>query len=213
MGNPTLREGMESADGWVEYLHGLLKVHFFGTDFEFTRTDGKFDHQTKLAVERYQRDIGLTGEDVDGVVGDQTWSALQGHATLDPRGSDGFPAGTYVDHGRHLRFDPTDMGYMNGLANEADKLYMRVIIVGDVDVPKESVVPTVHVEGPNGTTNPNQFSYYPGSTGPGGWFQIIVDEATNYGPAGRYRVIAQLPMDTGGDTLVMEFDREVRATQ
>ena len=210
MSNPTLRVGMESADGWVEYLHGLLRSHFFGSDFHFNRTDGKFDHETKAAVERYQRDIGLSGADVDGVVGDKTWSALEGHEKLAPTGTDGFPPGTYVDHGQHLRFDPTDMGYANGVANEADQLYMRVVIVGDVDVPRESVVPTVHVEGPNGSTNPTQFSYYPGSTGPGGWFQIWVDEATNRGPAGRYRVIAQLPMETGGDTLMMEFDRQVR---
>jgi hypothetical protein len=209
MGNPTLREGMESADGWVEFLHELLNTHFYGSDFKFYRTDGKFDHDTKAAVERYQRDVGLTGDDVDGVVGDQTWSALQGHETLAPRGADGYPAGTYVDHGKHLRFDPTEMGYANGVSNENDQLYLRVVIVGDVDVPKESVVPTVHIEGPNGSTNPTNFSYYPGATGPGGWFEIWMDDATNHGPAGRYKVIAQLPMETGGDTLIMEFDRQV----
>jgi hypothetical protein len=26
---------------------------------------------------------------------------------------------------------------------------------------------------------------------------------------GRYMIIAQLPMETGGDTLMMEFDRQV----
>jgi hypothetical protein len=207
MSNPTLREGMESADGWVEYLHELLNMHFYGKNFHFYRTDGKFDHETKVAVERYQRDIGLTGDDVDGVVGDQTWSALNGHQSLEPRGSDGYPAGTYVDHGKHLRFHPTEMGY-NGVTGVGDQFYMRVVIVGDVDVPRESVVPTVHIEGPNGSTNPTKFSYYPGPTGPGGWFEIWVDDATNHGPAGRYRAIAQLPMENGGDTLVMEFDRQ-----
>jgi Putative peptidoglycan binding domain len=209
MGNPTLREGMDSADGWVEYLHGLLSSHFFDSDFRFSRQDGKFDHETKAAVERYQRDIGLTGADVDGVVGDQTWSALQGHEVLDSSGTDGYPAGTFVEHGAELRFSPTEMGYANGVGNKGDQLYMRVIIVGDVDVPSESVVPTVHIEGPNGSIVPTQRSYYPGQTGPGGWFEIWYDDATDNGPAGRYKVIAQLPMETGGDTLVMEFDREV----
>lgn len=55
--------------------------------------------------------------------------------------------------------------------------------VGDVDVEPESVMPTVHIEGPNGSTNPTKFSYYSGSTrGPGSWFQIWVENATNHGP-------------------------------
>ena len=53
--------------------------------------------------------------------------------------------------------------------------------------------PFVHVEGPNGTTEPTQLNYYPGSTGPGGWFECWWENATNNGPAGRYRAIAQLP--------------------
>jgi hypothetical protein len=59
------------------------------------------------------------------------------------------------------------------------------------------------------STNPTKFSYYPDATGPGGWIEIWYEDATNHGPAGRYRVIAQLPMATGGDTLTMEFDRQV----
>ena len=45
MGNPTLREGMQSADGWVEYLHDLLNGHFYGrTDFKFYKSgEGLFD--------------------------------------------------------------------------------------------------------------------------------------------------------------------------
>ena len=86
-----------------------------------------------------------------------------------------------------------------------------MIIVGDEDVPKEDVKPFVHVEGPNGTTEPTQLNYYPGSTGPGGWFECWWENATNNGPAGRYRAIAQLPMEYGGDTAQMEFDREVPA--
>jgi len=213
MSNPTLREGMESADGWVEYLHDLLNGHFYGrTDLKFYKSgDGKFDAETKRAVEQYQRDVGFTGADVDCVVGDRTWSALQGQPELAPTGSDGQTSGTFVDHGKHLRFHPDEMGYANGVGNSADQLYFRVIIVGDEDVPKEDVRPFVHVEGPNGTTEPSQFSYYPGSTGPGGWFEVWMDGATNNGPAGRYRVIAQLPTEYGGDTAQMEFDREVPA--
>jgi hypothetical protein len=56
MGNPTLREGMDSADGWVEYLHGLLKGYFWGSDFKFMKEDGTFDAESKRAVEQFQED-------------------------------------------------------------------------------------------------------------------------------------------------------------
>jgi len=214
MGNPTLREGMQSADGWVEYLHGLLNGHFYSrTDFKFYKdsSDGLYDAKTKAAVEQYQRDKGFTGRDVDGVVGDKTWSALQGQPEVAPTGTDGRDPGTFVERGKRLRFHPVEMGYGNGAANHVDQLYFRVIIVGDEDVPQEDVKPFVHVEGPNGTTEPSQFFYYSGTTGPGGWFEIWMDNATNMGPAGRYRAIAQLPMEYGGDTAQLEFDREVPA--
>jgi hypothetical protein len=212
MGNPTLREGMDSADGWVEYLHGLLKGYFWGSDFKFMKEDGTFDAETKRAVEQFQQDKGFTGKDVDGVVGDKTWSALLGQPEFAPTGTDGYEAGTYVDHGKHLRFDPQMTLYSNGsLGNNADQLTLRVMIVGDQDVPKEDVRPFVHIEGPNGTTEPSAFNYYPGTTGPGGWFEVWMDDATNNGPTGRYRMIAQLPMEYGGDTVQMEFDREAPA--
>ena len=213
MGNPTLREGMQSADGWVEYLHDLLNGHFYGRqDFKFYKSgEGLFDAETKKAVEQYQREKGFSGADVDGVVGDKTWSALQGHEQLAETGGDGYQHGTYVDHGKHLRFHPTEMGYMNGVNNSGDQIYFRVVIVGDQDVPKEDVRPFLHIEGPNGTTEPTQLNYYPGDTGPGGWFEVIWEDATQRGPAGRYKAIAQLPMEFGGDTAQMEFDREVPA--
>jgi hypothetical protein len=40
---------------------------------------------------------------------------------------------------------------------------------------------------------------------------VIWENATNGGPAGRYRAIAQLPMELGGDTAQLEFDRQVPA--
>ena len=211
MGNPTLREGMDSADGWVEYLHGLLKGYFWGSDFKFMKEDGKFDAETKRAVEQFQRDKGFTGKDVDGVVGDKTWSALLNQPEFSPTGTDGTEPGTFVDHGKHLRFSPQEMGYMNGINNGNDQIYFRVVIVGDQDVPKEDVRPFLHIEGPNGTTEPTELNYYPGATGAGGWFEVIWEKATNEGPAGRYRAIAQLPMEYGGDTVVYEFDRQVPA--
>jgi hypothetical protein len=155
--------------------------------------------------------MGFTGDDVDGVVGDKTWSALQGHSELAPTGTDGYPAGSYVDHGKRLRFHPEEMGYANGVDNGNDQIYFRVIIVGDQDVEREDVKPFLHIEGPNGTTEPNEINYYPGQAGPGGWFEVWWENATSNGPAGRYRAIAQLPMEFGGDTAQLEFNREVPA--
>ena len=81
MGNPTLREGMQSADGWVWSISTACSTGTSNgrTDFKFYKdsSDGVFDAKTKAAVEQYQRDKGFTGGDVDGVVGDKTWSALR----------------------------------------------------------------------------------------------------------------------------------------
>jgi hypothetical protein len=198
---------MESADGWVEYLHELLSGHFYGRqDFKFYKYgDGRFDAETKKAVEQYQRDKGFTGNDVDGVVGDKTWSALQGHETLANTGTDGDDPGTYVDHGKHLRFPPDIMNYADG---SDEQLSFRVVIVGDQDVDREEVRPFLHVEGPNGTTEPTDLFHGIGYHGPGGWFDVIWNKPTNAGPAGRYKAIVQLPMEYGGDTAIFEFNRE-----
>jgi len=201
--NPTLQEGAESEDGWVEYLQSLLSEYFFGrTDFRYYESDGRFDADTTKAVRRYQQEHHLV---VDGIVGDQTWAALSGVAERQEAGTDGRDANTYVEHGMELRFDPGSATYY---IDGSDQLALRVVNVGNQNVSGDGVTPVVHVRRPDGTSHePSEFSTYHGYAYPGGWFEINVKDATGAGPAGRYAVIAQLPMATGGDVLQMEFER------
>ncbi|PID96438.1 MAG: hypothetical protein CSA84_04680 [Actinomycetales bacterium] len=78
-GRPTLRQGSRGED--VRDLQQLLINHGYWLD-----VDGIFGGETARAVRDFQRSKGLT---VDGVVGAQTWAALEGagspsHPTPDP---------------------------------------------------------------------------------------------------------------------------------
>ena len=94
MSNPTLREGMESADGWVEYLHDLLNGHFYGrTDFKFYKSgDGKFDaidaKLLELAVPTDEWDIlyrlRLQAER-DDLIGAKPGTEFPGHDAAPPQ--------------------------------------------------------------------------------------------------------------------------------
>ena len=66
---PTLRQGDQGADGWVEYLQSLL-----GSKGQAVPVTGVFDNATHGAVINFQRGARLL---VDGVVGNQTWAALR----------------------------------------------------------------------------------------------------------------------------------------
>ena len=191
MGNPTLREGMQSADGWVEYLHELLNDHFRSHQtMKFYDTGGTFDATTKAAVEQYQRDMGFTGRDVDGVVGDKTWSALQAHETLAPTGTDGYEPGTYVDHGKHLRFDANAAGYGNGINNLTLK-------------PKKAVI-----YGTNSLTAPDMntaTAFYGAIYTPTGDFKVVSNNSI-YGS-----IVARNVTFTGAAPVV-HYDMDLRNT-
>jgi hypothetical protein len=201
MGNPTLQEGAESEDGWVEYLHARLGEYFYGrTDFHFYSGDSKFTADTKKAVERFQREKGL---EVDGIVGDQTWAAINLVAEVQPVGTDGHKPGEYVEKGVELRFNP------EGSTAYAldDTLIVQIWNVGNVYVDADDVTPFIHVKTPSGgSVEPKEFVKIGGAQ-PGGWFEIWVKDATGAGPAGRYSAILQLPSESGGDTMQYEFDR------
>ena len=83
-GEPTLRYGDESADGWVEFLQDLLVRSGWpcgrdGSD----GIDGRFGPHMLDAVRAFQAHYGLRRQ--DGVVGHEMWSVL--------RGEDALPAG------------------------------------------------------------------------------------------------------------------------
>src|SRR5436190_2749559 len=134
-GNPTLREGMHSADGWVEYLETRLHEYFWGRqDFHFSESgEGRFTHEVKKAVEKFQEEQHLK---VDGVVGDQTWAALNGNPVKQDVGTDGYPAGTFVQQGKQLRFNPDGS---TGYAYGGDQLILQVVNVGTEQVRADEV--------------------------------------------------------------------------
>lgn len=63
---PTIKRGSKSSD--VGRLQSLLNKHGYTVSF-----DGQFGPKTQTAVKKFQKDNSLT---VDGVVGPQTWAAL-----------------------------------------------------------------------------------------------------------------------------------------
>ena len=65
---PILRCGNQGKD--VKYLQELLNA----VNFSSLKVDGIFGVRTEAAVKEFQKKNGLV---VDGIVGPQTWSALQ----------------------------------------------------------------------------------------------------------------------------------------
>jgi Putative peptidoglycan binding domain len=193
--NPTLRRGDQGVDGWVEYLQVLLRVRGFTGQPEL----GVFDDITEQWVISYQEYHQLKA--VDGIVGDETWSSLRQEPEVQPVGTDGRDPHTYTEHGVELRFT-TEMEYMP----YDDVVWCRATSVGDTDPATGSVNAYVMIKHPDGTSaevsaeHENEGGDYRSHA-----FRIWL--ATGGGPAGRYSVIMQLPMETGGDTLQFEFDR------
>lgn len=64
---PVLHEGNEGA--WIIYLQNTLNDRGYGP----LKIDGNFGSSTTKVVKIFQKDMGL---DVDGVVGENTWEAL-----------------------------------------------------------------------------------------------------------------------------------------
>lgn len=71
LGSRTIKEGATGTD--VQFVQRFIGASRCGT------ADGKFGAKTTGGVKWYQRDImGLTGRNVDGIVGPKTWKAM-GH--------------------------------------------------------------------------------------------------------------------------------------
>jgi hypothetical protein len=190
--NPTLRRGDQGADGWVEYLQTLLRVQ----GWQGTPEDGVFDETTENWVRTYQNAHHLTE---DGVVGDETWSSLRKEPEVQPVGTDGRQPHTYAEHGIELRFT-TEMEYLL----YDDMFWCRASSVGDTDMASGSVNAFVMIKHPDGTSAEMRADHENEGYG---HHSFRISAATSAGPAGRYGVIMQLPMETGGDTLQFEFDR------
>ena len=71
----TLMEGSQGEE--VTYLQQLLNSKSHAT----IAVDGYFGEETKQMVQIYQRNHGLV---VDGIVGEKTWSSLEGNQVASP---------------------------------------------------------------------------------------------------------------------------------
>jgi hypothetical protein len=194
--NPTLRRGDRDADGangWVEYLQTLLRVQ----GNSGTPEPGVFDEITEQWVLGYQEYHHLAH---DGIVGDQTWSSLRKEPEVQPVGTDGLEPHTYTEHGVELRFT-TEMSY----DPYDDWVWCRATSVGDSDPPTGSINAYVMIRHPDGTSAELRAEHE--NDGTDRLHEFRIWNATGAGPAGRYGMIMQLPMESGGDTLQFEFDR------
>ena len=125
---PTLRQGDKSPDGWVEYLQELLNLKASAG----LEIDGDFGGQTYAAVVAYQKDLKKKAADVevDGVVGDQTWSYLRDGAPAKPA-TDRRKPHSYVEKGVEARWS-AESGALVYLT-DSDQATLLAMSVGDAD--------------------------------------------------------------------------------
>ena len=195
---PTLAKGMQSADGWVEYLQQLLRHHFGESALTVT---GLFDDATEELVIRFQLENGI-GD--DGVVGDATWSVLRSEPERAAEGDSG-TGRNYVEKGVELRFAP-DAVYWNDAYGIADAVMLTAYSVGTVDPQLDAVHVVAHVRDPDGNSGEKEptLKYYDSTRE----LQIVLG-AVSGGKPGRYSVLAQLTVDGepgAEDSVNAEFD-------
>lgn len=198
---PTLRQGDQGADGWVEYLQSLLS-----SKGQAVPVTGVFDNATHAAVINFQRGARLL---VDGVVGNQTWAALRDES---PRaiGTDGLAPHTFQEQGSEARWF-TEPGPPLFIP-ERDLLLIPAVNTGSVafvqgTFPASATI-TENATG-NGVTVPlTSFTEGGEPAAPGafvsyGFFGLI---ALNL-PQGLHTIVATMPAELGGDQA--EFQAQV----
>ena len=199
---PTLYAGYDNDAGWVEYLQNLLLTHGVLDNTKDQFTWGEFDNATLEAVKEFQTNNGLSGR--KGIVGDQTWSALRGEASLREPGDDGLAPGTYRERGLEMRF-------MNIVSYDPtfDRLDVQADSVGSVHPDPGTIELVTALTTPDGRTvypasehswGSTDGSYHDFKVGP------IVKRDGVAGPPGLYSFQIQLPQDTGGDWQTFQFN-------
>jgi hypothetical protein len=103
-GEPTLRPGDQSVDGWVEYLQTQLLNLAAGIAGirDGWQPNGVFDDETERYVRAFQRYHSIM---TDGIVGEETWNMLHGNIdNVDPA-TDGRHPHTYVEQTPRLEWE------------------------------------------------------------------------------------------------------------
>lgn len=191
---PTLRKGDESSDGWVEYLQNLLNKYLGpGT----VQVNGAFDDATLAAVERFQEETDCK---VDGIVGNQTWSALR-KGPREPIGTDQREPHTFVEEGAEARWATEKTDFVS-YDESKDELRMIAFSVGDT--PLESAFATVRIT--SGVTNRSQTSKVslgppagPAPTGSGQIHEVVISDVVARFESGTHNIEAYLDEELGGD--------------
>ncbi len=194
---PTLRKGDESVDGWVEYLQQML-CHHIGASA--CSVNGKFDQKTHQAVIQFQstREPPLL---VDGIVGNQTWSALRDDKQRAAVGTDGREPGTFVERGPEGRWG-SESGDILTYDRSSDQLRMVVSSVGDEPIDDFKAI--VFVDGKRRDIKIGKPEVTI-STGAGHAHWVRVTEFTIQHGAGPFKIEAFLPPELGGDNWKGEF--------
>ena len=187
---PTLYEGDLNVDGWVETLQ--LALRRAGQDPELI--DGKFGWRTAKAVVAFQEANGLTSH--NGVVGNETWSALM-QRDREPPGVNNPPHGGLNPqphaghapqiHGAGWMPEPAQLTFTSGPAFDGDAITidLDVLSTGNLAVSvwaelyqNNALVGAEHlVDVINGgrQTIPLGHSYAPGD------YQLVVHATDNAG--------------------------------
>ena len=198
-GEPTLTKGMQSGDGWVEYLQQLLQ-HHLGEDA--LSVSGVFDEATEELVIRFQLERSI--EPVDGVVGDATWSVLRSEPVQAPAGDSGTGRG-FVEQGVELRFAP-DALYEVASYGIDDAVTLTAYSVGTVDPRLDAVRVVASVRDPDGNSRAVEptLKYFESHRE-----LLVIAGGVSGGKPGRYSILAQLSVDGdpgAEDTVQAEFD-------
>jgi hypothetical protein len=100
MANPELRRDRDLDADWIRYAQSRLEMHLRAAvaagEVEVSDVDGDFGPITEGSVEFFQRQQGLA---VDGIIGPDTWAALEAEP----------PEAPAPDDSSHTAQDPIDL--------------------------------------------------------------------------------------------------------
>ena len=193
-GEPTLRFGHINENGWVAHLQERLA----GAGFDPGPIDGMFFERTHEAVLGFQQSRGLT---VDGVVGQQTWAAINAGAPAvtpppTPGGGGGGGGGGGPAAGVRFISGP-------GFTPASDNVFYVAENGGAATRAAGTIHDTITVTGPDGLLVMEQNLFNDADVVPGGAYGHESIKAHNDAP-GPYEVLVML--DEGrGENVSFEF--------